>query len=220
MSKDFSRIITLLRKERGMTQKEAAAHLGVSQALLSHYEKGIRECGLDFGIRCADYYHVSCDYLLGRAPDRSGATDGIFRGSLLPTLNKKLIANSLNILFDKLNSCPNKGLVGEISGYLMLAVYRMFRLLYASNPKNAPVLFSVPTELCAGYADAEMARAASNTGAILAGQEGGLGEPVRDTSAFAMTTESLSRDYPLYATSLLNLIKASERRMKRPSEKD
>ena len=27
MSKDFSRIITLLRKERGMTQKEAAAHL-------------------------------------------------------------------------------------------------------------------------------------------------------------------------------------------------
>ncbi len=192
MSKDFSRIITLLRKERGMTQKEAAAHLGVSQALLSHYEKGIRD----------------------------SAKDGIFRGSLLPTLNKKLIANSLNILFDKLNSCPNKGLVGEISGYLMLAVYRMFRLLYASNPKNAPVLFSVPTELCAGYADAEMARAASNTGAILAGQEVGLGEPVRDTSAFAMTTESLSRDYPLYATSLLNLIKASERRMKRPSEKD
>ena len=176
---------------------------------------------------------MSCDYLLGRSADRSGLTlkvedlpgpdsakDGIFRGSLLPTLNKKLIANSLNILFDKLNSCPNKGLVGEISGYLMLAVYRMFRLLYASNPKNAPVLFSVPAELCAGYADAEMARAASNTGAILAGQEVGLGEPVRDTSAFAMTTESLSRDYPLYATSLLNLIKASERRMKGPSEKD
>ena len=233
MSKDFSRIITLLRTERGMTQKEAAAHLGVSQALLSHYEKGIRECGLDFVVRTADFYGVSCDYLLGRSADRSGLTlkvedlpgpdsakDGIFRGSQLPTLIKKLIANSLNILFDKLNSCPNKGLVGEISGYLMLAVYRMFRLLYASNPKNAPVLFSVPAELCAGYADAEMARAASNTGAILAGQEVGLGEPVRDTSAFAMTTESLSRDYPLYATSLLNLIKASERRMKGPSEKD
>ena len=233
MSQEFSRIIPLLRKERRITQKEAAAQLGISQALLSHYEKGIRECGLDFVVRVAEFYGVSCDYLLGRSADRSGLTlkvedlpgpdsakDGIFRGSLLPTLNKKLIANSLNILFDKLNSCPNKGLVGEISGYLMLAVYRMFRLLYASNPKNAPVLFSVPAELCAGYADAEMARAASNTGAILAGQEVGLGEPVRDTSAFAMTTESLSRDYPLYATSLLNLIKASERRMKGPSEKD
>ena len=45
---EFSRIITLLRKERGITQKQAAQDLGVSQALLSHYEKGIRECGLDF----------------------------------------------------------------------------------------------------------------------------------------------------------------------------
>ena len=229
MSQEFSRIITLLRKERRITQKEAAAQLGISQALLSHYEKGIRECGLDFVVRVADFYGVSCDYLLGRSADRSGLTlkvedlpgpesgkDGIYRGSLLPTLNKKLIANWLNILFDKLNSCPNKGLVGEISGYLMLTVYRMFRLLYTSNPKNAPVLFSMPEHLSAGYADAGMACAAANTKAILAGQDVGLGEPVRDVSAFAMTTESLSRDYPLYATSLLNLIKASELRMKGP----
>ena len=42
---EFNRIIKLLRKERGITQKQAAEDLGVSQALLSHYEKGIRECG-------------------------------------------------------------------------------------------------------------------------------------------------------------------------------
>jgi len=30
-----------------------------------------------------------------------------------------------------------------------------------------------------------------------------------------MTTESLSRDYPLYATSLLNLIKTSEARIEK-----
>ena len=129
MSQEFSRIITLLRKERGITQKEAASRLGISQALLSHYEKGIRECGLDFVVRVADFYGVSCDYLLGRSADRSGLTlkvedipgpenakDGIYRGSLLPTLNKKLIANSLNVLFDKLNGCQRKALVGEISG--------------------------------------------------------------------------------------------------------
>ena len=74
MNADFPRILTLLRKERGISQKMAAGDLGISQALLSHYEKGIRECGLDFVIRCADYYHVSCDYLLGRSPDRNGAT--------------------------------------------------------------------------------------------------------------------------------------------------
>ena len=114
MNTDFSRILTLLRKEKGISQKLAAAELNISQALLSHYEKGIRECGLDFVIRAADFYGVSCDYLLGRSPERTGATlsvedipdedenikDNMYRGSVLPVLNKKLITNSLNILFD------------------------------------------------------------------------------------------------------------------------
>ena len=65
MNADFPRILTLLRKEKGISQKAAASDLGISQALLSHYEKGIRECGLDFLVRTADYYGVSCDYLLG-----------------------------------------------------------------------------------------------------------------------------------------------------------
>ena len=69
---DFPRILTLLRKERGFSQKSVASDLGISQALLSHYEKGIRECGLDFLVRAADYYGVSCDYLLGRTPHRNG----------------------------------------------------------------------------------------------------------------------------------------------------
>ncbi|MBS7176151.1 MAG: helix-turn-helix transcriptional regulator, partial [Clostridiales bacterium] len=74
MNSDFPRILTLLRKERGISQKQAAAELNISQALLSHYEKGIRECGLDFVVRTADFYGVSCDYLLGRSPERTGAT--------------------------------------------------------------------------------------------------------------------------------------------------
>lgn len=85
-------------KERGITQKQAAQELGISQAQLSHYEKGIRECGLEFVVQIADYYNVSCDYLLGRSaersgqtikveelPDAGGATSGsIYRGSVLP----------------------------------------------------------------------------------------------------------------------------------------
>lgn len=67
----FPAILTLLRRERGLTQKQAAQDLGVSQALLSHYERGIRECGLDFLIRAADYYGVTCDFLLGRGPARN-----------------------------------------------------------------------------------------------------------------------------------------------------
>ena len=42
--------------KRGISQKKAATDLHISQALLSHYEKGIRECGLDFVVAAADYY--------------------------------------------------------------------------------------------------------------------------------------------------------------------
>ncbi|MEG1275467.1 MAG: helix-turn-helix transcriptional regulator, partial [Ruthenibacterium sp.] len=196
---------------------------------LSHYEKGIRECGLDFVVRVADYYNVSCDYLLGRSADRSGLTlsveeipnpetsrDGVFRGSVLPTFNKKLISNSLNILYDKLNACPDKSLVGEISAYLMLAVYKMFRLLYHAGPKNASSMFGVKKNIYPGYSDAAMHIAESNVKAILAGEDIGLGTPpLKNTSAFAMTTESLSKDYPLYASSLLNLVKTSEARIEK-----
>ncbi|MBR4728109.1 MAG: helix-turn-helix transcriptional regulator [Clostridia bacterium] len=66
MEKNFPLIITELRKSRGISQKEAAEKLGISQALLSHYEKGIRECGQSFLVRIADFYDVSVDYLLGR----------------------------------------------------------------------------------------------------------------------------------------------------------
>ena len=65
MDCDFPLIISRLRKKKGISQKQVAKDLGISQALLSHYEKGIRECGLDFLIKVADYYKVSADYLLG-----------------------------------------------------------------------------------------------------------------------------------------------------------
>ena len=65
MNNTFGSIISYLRKEKGISQKQASSDLGISQALLSHYEKGIRECGLDFLIKLSKYYEVSCDELLG-----------------------------------------------------------------------------------------------------------------------------------------------------------
>ena len=68
---EFSRTLSLLRQERGVSQRTAASDLGISQALLSHYENGIREPGLSFVVKACDYYQVSADYLLGRTNDRS-----------------------------------------------------------------------------------------------------------------------------------------------------
>lgn len=74
MERNFPIILCELRKEKGLSQKEAAAQLGISQALLSHYEKGIRECGQNFLIKVADFYDVTCDYLLGRTPQKNDLT--------------------------------------------------------------------------------------------------------------------------------------------------
>lgn len=64
--------MTQMRKEKGISQKDAAAGLGISQALLSHYEKGVRECGLDFIVRAAAYYGVTTDYVLGVQASKYG----------------------------------------------------------------------------------------------------------------------------------------------------
>ena len=73
MNAEFPRLITLLRKEKGISQKQAAAELGISQALLSHYEKGVRECGLDFLIRCARLLRCFLRLSVGASPPSAAA---------------------------------------------------------------------------------------------------------------------------------------------------
>ncbi len=223
MNADFPRILTLLRKERGISQKQAAVSLGISQALLSHYEKGIRECGLDFLVRCANFYGVSCDYLLGRSPERNGSqltvedipdADAITkengqRGGLIPLLNKKLISNSVNILYDLLSKQSNKSLTGEVSSFLMMAVYRMFRVVYSANPKNQSGMFTVSPQVAQHYASACMQICEGN--ANIAAQQIAGGQP----EELYLTTEILSKEYPLFSASLLNLIQNSELRIKK-----
>ena len=72
--KDFCTILSSLRKETGLSQRQAASDLGVSQALLSHYENGAREPKLGFVIKACDYYNVTADYILGRSEDRNEKT--------------------------------------------------------------------------------------------------------------------------------------------------
>jgi len=71
MKSSFSKLLSKLRRESGYSQRKVAGDLGISQALLSHYENGAREPKLEFIVRVCDYYRVSADYILGRT-DRPG----------------------------------------------------------------------------------------------------------------------------------------------------
>lgn len=230
MNEDFSRIVTLLRKERGLSQKQAAMELGVSQALLSHYEKGIRECGLDFVIRIADYYNVSCDYLLGRTADRNGATLRIGEGApadellheeevskqnALIALNKKLVGDSIDIIFELLGRIDNKGLTTEISSYLMVSIYKMVRAVYSANPKNPQAMFSVLPELYTGVSSALQMLIESETQTLASGRNSGEFSGVDPLSVPPMSPDILSKKYPDLAPALYNLIRETEEKMKK-----
>ena len=79
MDRTFPQTLSALRRERNISQRQAAAELNISQALLSHYENGAREPGLNFVCRACDYYQVSADYLLCRSdePDMPGKITGL-----------------------------------------------------------------------------------------------------------------------------------------------
>ena len=216
MNADFPRILTLLRKERGLSQKEAAGALGVSQALLSHYENGKRECGLDFLVDAAEFYRVSCDYLLGRTAERTGATLAIAdlppKGSDLLIesrellLGKRLIVNSLNVIFDLLMQAGNAQLSERSVNMLMISVYRVLRILHNTSRANPKNMFSLPAHsyraLAIGYA------AVSEANAIDIALNPRL-DP-EEKRPVPISPDKLSESFPLYAPSLLTLINMVE----------
>lgn len=121
----FAVILSQLRKERGISQKKAATDLGISQALLSHYEKGIRECGLDFIIKCSDYYGVTTDYLLGVSHSRSGIDSDYF--DKLGNSEGKSVSNLTSATKYLLNIAAvaaDKSGMDYIYDYYMLSLYR------------------------------------------------------------------------------------------------
>ncbi|MBE6719403.1 MAG: helix-turn-helix domain-containing protein [Ruminococcaceae bacterium] len=121
----FSQVLSQLRKERGISQKKAATDLGISQALLSHYEKGIRECGLDFVLKCSEYYNVTTDYLLGASDNRNGAASGYFNDGDGATESLGTLAQATKQLLDTAILVSSGSNARQfVYDYYMLSLYR------------------------------------------------------------------------------------------------
>ena len=56
-----------LREDSDLTQRQVAEILGIDQRVYSTDETGKRDLPLQHLITLADFYHVTTDYLLGRA---------------------------------------------------------------------------------------------------------------------------------------------------------
>lgn len=222
MSSDFSRSLTLLRKEKGISQRAAAKELGISQALLSHYENGIREPGLKFVTKACDYYTVSADFLLGRTLSRDGTTivdaeslydystekDNVLRGSIMATLSKKLLVNSVGVLFDLLGKLGSKEAIKAASDYLSTAIYRLFRHIYRADSTLNENFFAVsPRHFSAGVASVDMICAEVDYVDALAAQ-------TKDKGTFPpMNHDALLAAYPGAYQSLLQIVHNSGERI-------
>lgn len=127
MSTAISTRLVLLRTEKGLSQKNAAQALGVSQGLLSHYEKGIRECGLDFLCRASAFYDVSTDYLLGLTeakyiPDTLYSQSDMMQDSEIHT---STIFRATVFLAEKMNK-SGKNFSDSIISLYVLMLYRIY----------------------------------------------------------------------------------------------
>lgn len=56
-----------LRNEKGVTQKEVAAYLGLTTKAYCFYELGKREPSIGTLIKLCDYYNTTADFIIGRS---------------------------------------------------------------------------------------------------------------------------------------------------------
>lgn len=201
----FPEIITALRRERGISQKQVSADLGISQALLSHYEKGIRECGLDFLIRTAEYYGVSCDYLLGRTscrqPDtgEAGSDDTDAPG----LINKRQIVQALRAVIHLLEQVGSSALSEEGAAFLSLAFYRLLRTLCSLYYPGTEQLFRLDSSVYIPLAVGQMQFCEARMSVASSGVKK---QP-------PITPALLLQKYPVEAPALLELVEFAEDRL-------
>lgn len=206
MVKVFARRLTELRRKKGITQKQAAKRLGISQALLSHYENGVRECGLDFLDKAASFYGVTCDYLLGREKKESSR-------SLTPIVKEKQRLKAAEfILFDMLEKTDSPQLLDQATDFLALSYYRLYRRLYCGGHPKAGE-FKVSEYTYRALADAAMEVTEAELRCVLSGVAIGNLQGV-DASPLMTDRETLKKEYGNDYLLLEQLMKKAERQIR------
>ena len=216
MASEFSRTLSLLRKERGVSQRTAAGDLGISQALLSHYENGVREPGLAFVVKACDYYNVSADFILGRTLSREGSMltaeevlnaaepGNILQGGVLAPLQRKLISGAIGVLFGLLGKLGDKAAINAAAAYLGNGVYQLYRHLYREAGANE-AYFALNADDCTmGMADAEMKLEESRYVRALKGQTGAFPD---------LSPEALAAAYPGRNQSMTQVLSSADARL-------
>ena len=209
-----------LRMEKDLTQAALARELNVTQQAVAKWEAGKSLPDHAMLLRLAQYYGVSVDYLLGRTLSRDGAiivaddlydsTDekGNLRGSIMATLQKKLVVNTTNLLFDLLGKTGNRSAITAAGDYLSGGLYLLLRHLYRRGGGNEELFGVAAGAFDAGAVEADMAASRMHYQLALHGADG---------QCPSLTAESLTA-YPGLGQSVAQVVHNTDERCKKLTE--
>jgi transcriptional regulator with XRE-family HTH domain len=148
MADDFPSILSRLRREKRVNQRTAAAALNISQALLSHYENGLREPGFDFIDSACNYYGVSSDYLLGRSSVKIPIAKASEAKDAFLTEFSEILALTFAELTKGLAGCKSEEMEEAFANMFSIFLYSLMRN-YDKSSK-----FDIPSNLSPALCDA------------------------------------------------------------------
>ena len=204
MKNQFGKTISLLRRQNGWSQKETALKLGISQALLSHYEKGIRECGLDFLIKASKVFNCPTDYLLGISDSQNTAgndTDSISADfKALPKFEKSRTdaVNTLNLLYSITVRLGNPEICKDFNKIINSDIYSLLRA-FETRYFNDEIFETISKE------------SEFNANKIKYNAFSSIFNRFENENInLNLTAETLSKEYPICSKSLSNIINSIE----------
>lgn len=89
--------LKLLREKRGLTKKQAAEYIGISERAYIAYEYGERDVSTETLTKFSDFYGVTTDYLLGREPVEQSPINDLARDFNMTALEKKILEGYLDL---------------------------------------------------------------------------------------------------------------------------
>lgn len=214
----LSQNLSSLRKKRGISQKSAASQLGISQALLSHYEKGIRECSLEFLGKLADFYNVSTDYLLGREdtyalnPLMKAMQGKSTEHSPEHENSKRITLQAIARIYAVCDEVQNKKLQEELDQTTTVYLYYLMRVLqlgtstdksYYNLPEDRALLFAQ------SYLQTCYLRICKRVEAL----------PAKKQELIDFGSESLRAEHPACSAAISSLINEVERKYSKSMNK-
>ena len=138
----IGKIISQLRTKEGLTQREFADILGVSNGAIGMWETGKRQPDLDMVLKIAEYFHVSADCLLGTNAENSTEIYGV--ASFAETSIKKWVQKT-GYRYDEFAD--------------KLGISKSLFIEYINNKKNVPyeLLYKI-SEICGVSTDCLLGR--------------------------------------------------------------